>query len=69
MTHSLAACSSATFITFDRQRLKYGRFAVYFVGSRVIGIVMSKLIEYPIFRLLRLRDRILPASYIVPVAA
>jgi peptidoglycan/LPS O-acetylase OafA/YrhL len=45
---------------------EYGRFAVYFVGSLVIGIVMSKLIEYPI---LRLRDRILPASYIVPVAA
>jgi hypothetical protein len=32
----------------------------------VIGIVMSKLIEDPI---LRLRDRILPASYIVTVAA
>ena len=45
---------------------EYGRFAVYFVGSLVIGIVMSKLIEYPI---LRLRDRILPTSYIVPVAA
>jgi len=45
---------------------EYGRFTVYFVGSLVIGIVMSKLIEYPI---LRLRDRILPASYIVPVAA
>ena len=45
---------------------EYGRFIVYFVGSLVIGIVMSKLIEYPI---LRLRDRILPASYIVPVAA
>lgn len=45
---------------------KYGRFTVYFVGSLLIGIVMSKLIEYPI---LRLRDRILPASYIVPVAA
>jgi peptidoglycan/LPS O-acetylase OafA/YrhL len=45
---------------------EYGRFAVYFVGSLLIGIVMSKLVEYPI---LRLRDRILPASYIVPVAA
>jgi peptidoglycan/LPS O-acetylase OafA/YrhL len=45
---------------------EYGRLTVYFVGSLVIGIVMSKLIEYPI---LRLRDRILPASYIVPVAA
>jgi len=45
---------------------EYGRFAVYFIGSLVIGIVMSKLVEYPI---LRLRDRILPASNIVPVAA
>ena len=45
---------------------EYGRFTVYFVGSLVIGIVTSKLIEYPV---LRLRDRILPASYIVPVAA
>jgi peptidoglycan/LPS O-acetylase OafA/YrhL len=45
---------------------RYGRFAVYFVGSLVIGTVMSKLIEYPI---LRLRDRMLPASDIVPVAS
>lgn len=45
---------------------EYGRFTVYFVGSLVIGIVTSKLIEYPV---LRFRDRILPASYIVPVAA
>jgi peptidoglycan/LPS O-acetylase OafA/YrhL len=45
---------------------EFGGFTIYFVGSLVIGIVMSKLIEYPI---LRLRDRILPASYIVPVAA
>jgi peptidoglycan/LPS O-acetylase OafA/YrhL len=45
---------------------EYGRFAVYFLGSLLIGIVMSKLIEYPI---LRLRDRILPASTVVPVAA
>jgi peptidoglycan/LPS O-acetylase OafA/YrhL len=44
----------------------YGRFVVYFVGSLVIGIVMSKLVEYPI---LRLRDRILPAPYTVPVEA
>jgi peptidoglycan/LPS O-acetylase OafA/YrhL len=44
----------------------YGRFVVYFVGSLVIGIIMSKLVEYPI---LRLRDRILPASSIIPVAA
>lgn len=45
---------------------RYGRFAVYFAGSVVIGIVMSKLVEYPI---LRLRDRLLPAADIVPVAA
>jgi peptidoglycan/LPS O-acetylase OafA/YrhL len=43
----------------------FGRFAVYFVGSLVVGIVMSKLVEYPI---LHLRDRILPTSDIVPVA-
>ncbi len=43
----------------------YGRFTVYFLGSLVIGTVMSKLIEYPI---LRLRDQILPASNIVAVA-
>jgi len=45
---------------------EYGRFAVYFIGSLVIGIAMSKLVEYPI---LHLRDRISPASDIVPVAA
>ena len=44
---------------------RWDRFAVYLVGSLVIGTVMSKLIEYPI---LRLRDRILPASNIVAVA-
>jgi peptidoglycan/LPS O-acetylase OafA/YrhL len=43
----------------------YGRFTVYFVGSLVVGIVMSKLVEYPI---LHLRDRLLPTSDIVPVA-
>ena len=43
-----------------------GRFAVYFIGSLMIGIGMSKLIEYPV---LRLRDRVFPASYIIPVAA
>jgi peptidoglycan/LPS O-acetylase OafA/YrhL len=43
-----------------------GRFIVYFIGSLLIGTVMSKLIEYPI---LRLRDRIFPDSNIVPVAA
>ena len=45
---------------------EYGRFGVYFVGSLMIGIVMSKLVEYPI---LRLRDRILPSSFVVPVEA
>lgn len=44
----------------------YGRFGVYFAGSLVVGIVMSKLVEYPI---LRLRDRVFPNSQIVPVAA
>ena len=44
----------------------YGRFAVYFAGSLVIGIAMSKLVEYPV---LRLRDRLFPNSQIVPVAA
>jgi peptidoglycan/LPS O-acetylase OafA/YrhL len=34
------------------------RFAVYAIGSLVIGITMSKIIEYPI---LRLRDKIFPA--------
>ena len=34
------------------------RFAVYAVGSLVIGITMSKIIEYPV---LRLRDKIFPA--------
>jgi peptidoglycan/LPS O-acetylase OafA/YrhL len=43
-----------------------GRFVVYFVGALVIGIVMSKVVEFPI---LRLRDRVLPAPDIVPVAA
>jgi len=41
-----------------------GRFVVYFVGSIVVGIAMSRLVEYPI---LRLRDRLLPTSGIVPV--
>ena len=44
---------------------RFGWFAVYFVGGLTIGIAMSKLVEYPI---LRLRDRILPASEIVAVA-
>ena len=37
---------------------QYERFAVYAVGSLVIGITMSKIIEYPV---LRLRDNIFPA--------
>ena len=41
----------------------YGRFAVYFVGSIVVGITMSDLIEYPV---LRLRDRFFPAAQIAP---
>lgn len=45
---------------------RFGRFAVYIFGGLAIGIVMSKLVEYP---LLRLRDRILPASDIIAVAA
>jgi peptidoglycan/LPS O-acetylase OafA/YrhL len=43
-----------------------GRFVIYLIGGLTIGIVMSKLVEYPI---LRLRDRILPASDIVAVSA
>ena len=35
-----------------------GRFAVYLIGSLVIGITMSKVVEYPV---LQLRDRIFPA--------
>jgi peptidoglycan/LPS O-acetylase OafA/YrhL len=38
---------------------EYGRFAVYFAGSLVVGITMSRLIEYPF---LRLRDRLFPAA-------
>jgi len=41
---------------------QYGRFVVYFVGSLVVGITMSRLIEYPV---LRLRDRLFPATQIV----
>jgi peptidoglycan/LPS O-acetylase OafA/YrhL len=40
---------------------EYGRFAVYFVGSLVVGILMSRLIEYPV---LRLRDRHFPTPQI-----
>jgi peptidoglycan/LPS O-acetylase OafA/YrhL len=38
-----------------------GRFAVYFLGSLVVGITMSRLIEYPV---LRLRDRLFPVAQI-----
>ena len=34
------------------------RFAVYALGSLIVGITMSKMIEYPI---LRLRDKVFPA--------
>lgn len=44
---------------------QYSRFAVYLVGSLVIGITMSVLIEYPV---LRLRDRLFPQGQIVAVA-
>jgi peptidoglycan/LPS O-acetylase OafA/YrhL len=40
---------------------EYGRFLVYFVGSLVVGITMSRLIEYPV---LRLRDRLFPPAQI-----
>lgn len=43
------------------------RFAVYAVGSLIIGITMSKIVEYPV---LRLRDRIFPAlqgALVVPL--
>ena len=43
------------------------RFAVYVVGSLVIGITMSKIIEYPV---LRLRDKIFPGlqgALVVPL--
>jgi peptidoglycan/LPS O-acetylase OafA/YrhL len=44
----------------------YERFTIYFFSSFAIGIVMSRLIEYPV---LRLRDRLFPARQIVAVAA
>ena len=37
---------------------EYLRFTIYFFGSLAFGILMSRLIEYPV---LRLRDRIFPA--------
>jgi peptidoglycan/LPS O-acetylase OafA/YrhL len=42
---------------------EYGRFVVYLAGSLLIGVVMSKLVEYPI---LHLRDRLFPAIKAVP---
>src|SRR5262249_31426612 len=36
----------------------WSRFLIYFVGSIVFGIAMSRLVEFPV---LRLRDRILPS--------
>jgi peptidoglycan/LPS O-acetylase OafA/YrhL len=56
--------TNALFPGFVRRLLRvssfneYERFAVYAVGSLVIGITMSKIIEYPV---LRLRDKIFPA--------
>lgn len=41
-------------------------FITYFVGSFAVGILMSKLIEYPI---LHLRDRIFPEPEVVAVSA
>jgi peptidoglycan/LPS O-acetylase OafA/YrhL len=43
---------------------EYGRFVVYFAGSVMVGIAMSRLIEYPI---LAFRDRIFPAAQVTPV--
>jgi peptidoglycan/LPS O-acetylase OafA/YrhL len=45
---------------------KIGVFSVYFIASLVIGITMSRLIEYPI---LRLRDRLFPQPQVVAVNA
>jgi peptidoglycan/LPS O-acetylase OafA/YrhL len=44
---------------------KIGNFAAYFVSSLVIGVVMSRLIEYPI---LHLRDRLFPEPQVVAVS-
>jgi peptidoglycan/LPS O-acetylase OafA/YrhL len=43
-----------------------GAFVVYFVGSFVIGITMSRLIEYPV---LHLRDRLFPQPQVIAVSA
>jgi len=45
---------------------EYSGFAVYLAGSLIIGVAMSKLVEYPI---LRLRDRLIPATQAVPSVA
>jgi peptidoglycan/LPS O-acetylase OafA/YrhL len=42
-----------------------GVFAAYFISSLAIGIVMSRLIEYPI---LHLRDRLFPQGQVVAVS-
>ncbi len=42
-----------------------GDFVVYFIASFVIGITMSRLVEYPI---LRLRDRLFPQPRVVAVS-
>lgn len=42
-----------------------GAFMVYFVGSFVIGITMSRLIEYPV---LHLRDRLFPQPQVIAVS-
>ena len=44
---------------------KFGNFAAYFMASFVIGITMSRLIEYPI---LHLRDRFFPQPQVVAVS-
>jgi peptidoglycan/LPS O-acetylase OafA/YrhL len=43
-----------------------GAFVVYFLGSFVIGITMSRLIEYPV---LHLRDRLFTQPQVVAVSA
>lgn len=45
---------------------KIGNFGAYFIASLVIGIAMSRLIEYPV---LHLRDRLFPQPQVVAVAA
>ena len=44
---------------------KFGNFSAYFIASFVIGITMSRLIEYPI---LHLRDRLFPQPQVVAVS-